>query len=300
MKIRQHSHQFFSFASGIAAENSGTCMGPIILQNSPLLAQLNFPYQFEPPLYPQGEETLDNSALTLDDLVVTTDLSSRLADYCFDAVKEKTSFTTIGGDHSCGIGTWSGTASALAGDLGLIWIDAHLDAHTHDTSPTGNIHGMPIAALLGHGDKQLTTICSDQIKLKPDNLYMIGMRCYEEEEKALLENLGVRIAYIEEVHQRGIDIILQEAINHVTQNTVAYGVSVDLDGIDPKDAPAVGTPVEQGVDSVELCQSIKKHIQGDSRLIGTEISEFNPSLDQDHKTEQVIIDLLNAFYTQIT
>ncbi|MFN3234664.1 MAG: arginase [Gammaproteobacteria bacterium] len=232
----------------------------------------------------------------------TSDKLETIHEFCKDLantteklIKEKQKFCVIGGDHSLAVGTWSGVEHALEphGSLGLIWIDAHKDAHTFETSETGNIHGMPVASLLGHGDDKLTKILSDHTKLKPENLCIIGARCYELAEHELLESLNVKVYHMPEVLERGVVEVLEEARQLVSQNTAGYGISLDLDGIDPEDAPGVGTPEEGGIPAKDLLKAFS-HINNDANLVGFEIVEYNPHLDIDHKTEKLIIELIAA------
>lgn len=198
----------------------------------------------------------------------------------------------IGGDHSCAIGMWSGIATALRdkGDIGLIWIDAHLDAHTPDTTPTGNIHGMPVAALLGYGEHSLTSIGDDAPKLKPENLVFLGARSYESGEHELLQSLGVKIFYMDDIEAHGFNTCFAEAVEIVSKQTIGYGLSFDLDGIDPSEAPGVGTPVDNGLSATDVLSAFKHTNFKD--LLGLEIVEFNPHLDQEHLTLQLLIDTI--------
>jgi arginase len=204
-------------------------------------------------------------------------------------VNENKKFCVLGGDHSCAIGTWSGVHEAISakGDLGLIWVDAHMDSHTPETSPSGRVHGMPLAVLLGHGDTSLTSILNSSPKIKPENLCLIGIRSYEPGEAALLEKLKIRIYFMEEVRQRGFVAVLQEAVAHVKQHTHAYGLTIDLDSLDPHEAPGVDVPEENGIHVAELYQGLQSIIQ-DPQLIATEITEFDPTHDQEQKTEKII------------
>ncbi len=211
--------------------------------------------------------------------------------------KEPTRFITLGGDHSSAIGTWSGVSTRIAqqGDLGLIWFDAHMDSHTPQTTHSGNIHGMPLAALLGYGDSRLTKILSDRPKIKAENLCLIGVRSFESEEKILLDTLNVRIFYAEEVAERGIKTVLNEALKIATTGTAGFGISFDLDVIDPQQAPAVGTPEPQGLATEPLLEALKMWNRHPA-LLGLEIAEFTPQLDQDHRTEKLIAELINTLW----
>jgi arginase len=188
----------------------------------------------------------------------------------------------LGGDHSCAIGTWKGIAQAMSGPLGLIWIDAHMDAHTPQTTESGRLHGMPLAALLGHGDETLTGIARGA-RLDPRNVCLIGVRSFETGEAALLRRLGVRIFPMREVRQRGFDAALREARKIACAGTAGYGISVDLDAIDPVEAPGVGSPVRGGLGAKDVVSALANHA-GDAGLRGLEIVEYNPHLDCDAQT----------------
>jgi len=198
----------------------------------------------------------------------------------------------IGGDHSCAIGMWSGIAAAkrAEGNIGLIWIDAHLDAHTFETTPTGNIHGMPVAALLGYGEDCLTHIGDEASKLKPEHIVILGARSYEDGEHALLQRLGVTIYYMEDIKQNGFKQLFEQAVHRVSQGTVGYGISFDLDGIDPKEAPGVGTPVPDGLNASEMLAAWKE--KRFDKLIALEVVEYNPQLDKNDQTLAILLETL--------
>jgi arginase len=263
---------------GIGAGNPGTKKGPNVIKNSSFLP---------PCAYWKETITAPEASDDSGKLFGIVKANEQLAQSVFDAIKSNQFFLIIGGDHSCAIGTWSGVSAALNADFGLIWIDAHCDAHTPETTHTGNVHGMPVAALLGYGDKNLISITHTKQKLKPENLVMIGIRDYETEEHQLLNSLGVKIFYNTDVAQRGMESIMKEAIQYVKRNTTYYGFSFDLDGIDPQDIPAVGTPVPNGI-RADDCLSALRQLSNDKALIGYEIVEFNPDLDQNQITEKYI------------
>jgi arginase len=198
----------------------------------------------------------------------------------------------LGGDHSCAIGTWKGIAKATSGPLGLIWIDAHMDAHTPQTTESGRLHGMPLAALLGHGDETLTGIASGA-RLDPRHVCLIGVRSFEAGEAALLRRLGVRIFPMREVRQRGFDATLREAREIACAGTAGYGISVDLDAIDPGEAPGVGSPVRGGLSGKDVVNSLACHA-GDTALRGLEIVEYNPHLDRDAQTIALVPAIAEA------
>jgi arginase len=197
----------------------------------------------------------------------------------------------IGGDHSCAGGTWTGVVRTLPADLGLVWVDAHMDSHTPGTSHTGRLHGMPLAWLLGQDDDPLYGLAAGV--LEPRHVCLVGVRSYEPEEDERLRRLGVRVVFMDEIHRRGIDAVLDEALDIATAGTGGFGVSIDLDVVTPEEAPHVGTPVKGGVSSAELARALEK-IPGRAGLAAVELVEYSPRLDRDGRTARVAIDLLSA------
>lgn len=278
------------YASGLGAGNHDCYLGPDAINKSKYFSKINhFIGQFKLFRSPQQVEKLEA-------IPAIAKINTELAQTCAQLIRNNNFFITLGGDNCCSIGSWSGTASAKhgQGSIGLIWLDAHLDSHTPQSSESKNVHGMPLAVLLGYGDERLTQIEYPGAKIAPENVCIIGARSYESGEKALLESLGVRIYYMPEVEQRGLHAVMKEALNYVNQNTIGYGICLDLDVIDPKDAPGVGTPEPNGVEGSILMQELIA-LKDDKRLQGLEIVEFNPELDMNQKTEKIIIDLITHF-----
>ena len=197
----------------------------------------------------------------------------------------------IGGDHSCAVGTWSGAAMALEGPLGLVWIDAHMDSHTRDTSPSGRPHGMPLAALLGQCDDPLAGLADGM--LLPRHVCLVGVRSYEAAEAELLERLGVRVFGIEEVARRGLTRVMDDATAIANEGTTGYGVTLDLDALDPRDAPAVATPAAFGIRGDDMAREFER-VGRDPRLVAFELAEYCPRLDRDGRSERLIGRLLCA------
>lgn len=201
----------------------------------------------------------------------------------------------IGGDHSCAVGTWSGVRAVLGARerLGLLWIDAHMDSHTFRTSPSRALHGMPLACLLGHGDPRLTRIGGPEPKLLPADVCLVGVRSFEWGEAALLKQLGVRIYFMDEIRRRGLAEVCAEAWARVTRETVAAGVSLDLDALDPEEEPGVGSPVAGGLRRAELADALRG-LHGDPRLRALEVVEYNPYADRGFVTARAIHDLCRS------
>ena len=201
----------------------------------------------------------------------------------------------VGGDHSCAVGTWSAVAEYLRpqGALGLVWIDAHLDAHTPDTSDTQAPHGMPLAALLGHGATGMTDLFGWRGKLRPEHVAIIGARSFEPAEQALLARLGVRVMYMPEVLERGFAACFAEAQAIAHSGTAGWGISFDLDGLDPRDAPGTGTPVEQGIRLADAL-AVLAGCQQQAGFVAMELTEYNPLRDFGGRTAQAATDLVCA------
>lgn len=281
-------------ASGVAAGVSGCSEGPSVFKHSlhiqRRLLEENIQLEWLGILVPSKKSSK---------LEIVAAINEVLGEKTHALVSENKPFLVVGGDHSCAVGTWSGAASALKskGELGLLYIDAHLDAHTPQTTASGNIHGMPVAALLGYGDKKLTHVFGFSPKIKPENICLVGVRSFESEEKALIERLGVRVYYMEEVKSRGLRTIFQECLQKITQQTVAFGVSLDMDAIDPNDAPATGAPAPHGIAGDELCDALQV-LKPYPQCVGIEIAEFDPVRDQNEKTQKLIGELLICLIKQ--
>jgi len=231
---------------------------------------------------------------------IVSGLVPRLAVAVRDALSAGTVPLVIGGDHSCAIGTWSGVRAATRarGALGLVWIDAHLDSHTPQTSHTGLIYGMPLAALLGHGDPAFTNCLEPGPKLEPQHVCILGARSYEAEERALLQQIGVRVIEMPEVERMGVQRAMDEALAIARRAPGGYGISLDLDAIDPRDAPGVGTPAAYGLRAAELISALGA-AHADPRLVALEIVEYNPGRDRDGVTMRHAIDIAATVLGQI-
>jgi len=228
-------------------------------------------------------------------LLAVSRLCGLLASAVADSLRHGRLPCVIGGDHSCAGGTWSGVARVLheqgRGPLGLIWIDAHMDAHTHATSHTGRLHGMPLAWLLGQDDDPLYGLACGVVEAH--HVCLVGVRSFEREEKDRLDRLGVRVIHMAEVRSRGIDWALDEALGIASRGTGLYGISIDLDAITPEEAPGVGTPVAGGLSGTELARSLAR-FGGSARLAALELVEYLPRFDRDGCSARVAVELIAA------
>jgi len=228
-------------------------------------------------------------------LAVAHEFSLRLAASVRQAMLRGSLPLVVGGDHSCAVGTWSAAAEVLRprGRIGLVWVDAHLDSHTPQTSDTKALHGMPLAALMGFGPPELIAIGATLRKIDPRDVVIVGARSYEAGEAALVERLGVRVMHMDEVRARGFAACLGEAVAHATANTAAWGLSFDLDALDPADAPGTGTPVPGGIALHEAVAGAAT-LARDPRLVAAEIVEYNPFRDPARRTAAAVVAIAAA------
>ncbi|MGM9967473.1 MULTISPECIES: arginase [unclassified Rummeliibacillus] len=201
----------------------------------------------------------------------------------------------LGGDHSIAIGTLAGISDAYK-NLGVIWYDAHADMNTSDTSPTGNIHGMPLAVSMGLGHERLVNIRDYSPKVKPENIVIIGARSIDEGEKKLIHQKGIRVYTMHEIDRLGMTDVIQDAIIYLRgQNVDGVHLSLDLDGIDPIYTPGVGTPVPGGITYRESHLAMEM-LQDSGLITSAEFVEVNPILDEKNKTADVAVALMGSLF----
>ncbi|MBX3463091.1 MAG: arginase [Planctomycetes bacterium] len=208
----------------------------------------------------------------------------------------------LGGDHSIAIGTVSGVSEYFRDRderVGLIWVDAHGDMNTPESSPTGNIHGMPLATLLGMGHPRLVEMGGFWPKVAAANVCLIGIRDIDEVERQNIRQSGIHAYTMRDVDERGMRAILQEAIAFASDGTVGFHVSFDLDGMDPRDVPGTGTPVKGGI-SWREANLLMEMVSDSGRMTSLEITELNPILDVRNQSGEVAVDvILSAFGKRI-
>jgi arginase len=220
--------------------------------------------------------------------------SEELAVMVEAALKEGAMPVILGGDHSIAIGSVAGLASfhrKRHQRVGIIWLDAHADANTPDTTPSGNIHGMPLAALLGYGAKELTHVAGFAPKVLPENTVIIGARSIDPGERELLKSLNVRVFTMTELDERGMAKVAEEAIEIASRNTAGIHVTMDMDFIDPFYAPGVGTPERGGTTYRESHFAMEK-IADSGNVLSVELTELNPLYDTANQTAQLGVEMI--------
>jgi len=239
-----------------------------------------------------AERVHSDENTNLKNLKAVADASERLAQTVSDVITNKRFPLVLGGDHSIAIGTLAGVSRHYK-NLGVIWYDAHGDLNTADTSPSGNIHGMPLAASIGIGDEALTRIGGYTPKVKPENIVIIGARSLDEGEKELIKEKGIKVYTMHEIDRMGMTKVMEETILYLRDKTDGVHLSLDLDGLDPHDAPGVGTPVIGGISYRE--SHLAMEMLAESQLItSAEFVEVNPILDERNKTATVAVALMGS------
>jgi arginase len=208
----------------------------------------------------------------------------------------------LGGDHSVAAGTVAGVAEferRKNEKIGLIWIDAHADMNTPETSPTGNVHGMPLAALVGLGPPELANIFDFSPKVAPENCVLVGARDIDAAEKENIRKAGIEVFTMRDIDERGMRAVMEEALRMAGRDTAGYHVSLDMDWIDPEDAPGVGTPVRGGATYREAHLAMEI-IADHARMLSFEIVEVNPVIDEHNQTADLAVELaISAFGKKI-
>lgn len=198
----------------------------------------------------------------------------------------------LGGDHSLSMGSVAGAAEAR-GDIGCIWFDAHGDMNTDETTPSGNIHGMPLAASLGYGHADLVRLGGFAPKLRPDRVVLVGARSVDAGERELIRESGIHVFTMSDVDELGITVVMRRAIEIATNGTQGVHLSVDLDGLDPMYAPGVGTPVNGGFTYREGHMAMELLALAGC-VISVDFVEVNPILDSENRTGRMAVELASS------
>lgn len=234
----------------------------------------------------------DSNLKNLDEVIqATTELARKVAE-----VVEAGRFPLVlGGDHSIAIGTLAGLSDKYK-NLGVIWYDAHADFNTAETSPSGNIHGMPLAVSVGLGHESLVNIHSEGQKVKPENVVIIGARSVDPEERQLIKEQGVKVFTMHEIDRYGMTAVMEDALAYLRSREVdGVHLSLDLDGLDPLYTPGVGTPVPGGISYRESHLALEM-LEDSGMITSAEFVEVNPILDEKNKTADVAVGLMGSLF----
>ncbi|MBU8785777.1 MULTISPECIES: arginase [Bacillus] len=236
----------------------------------------------------------ESASEELRNLKAITNASLKLAQTVDKIVASGSFPLVLGGDHSIAIGTLAGLARHYH-HLGVIWYDAHADVNTKETSPSGNIHGMPLAISMGIGHERLTGIYGDGAKVKPENIVIIGARSLDDGEKKLIREQGIKVYTMHEIDRLGMTRVMEETIEYLRERTDGVHLSLDLDALDPNDAPGVGTPVAGGISYRESHLAMEM-LEESNLVTSAEFVEVNPVLDEKNRTAETAVALMGSLF----
>ena len=237
-----------------------------------------------------SEKYISNPKLKYLDQIVSA--NKRLSETVYNSLVDNAFPLIIGGDHSLSIGSISGSSKYLGDDLAVIWIDAHGDINTEETTPSGNIHGMPLATSMGIGYEKLTSLFSNGIKIKPENVFILACRVLDKGEIELIDKLKLNVWDINKIKTDGVGQSLKELLTLISEKQIKnIHLSYDIDCLDPEYVPGTGTPVEDGL-TFEESRILLEGILGTSLVKTMDFVEYNPSLDKDERTRETCIELL--------
>jgi arginase len=226
---------------------------------------------------------------------------AEIADACKDlaamvekSLEESMLPVVLGGDHSIAAGSLSGVAAHFKKKekkIGLIWLDAHGDINTPESSPSGNVHGMPLAAAMGYGATELVELQGFKPKVEPQNISLVGIRDLDSQEKKLAKKSGVHVFTMRDIDERGMREVMSDALKYAMDDTDGISVSLDMDFVDPSDAPGVGTPVRGGVTYREAHLAMEM-LADTEAMVSLEVVEINPVIDEHNRTALLGVELV--------
>lgn len=281
----------------LGAGRRGVDMGPSAIRLAgltPRIAQLGWKVLELGSVFVREPEAIPQGRATARYLPEVLDVCTRLKAGATLALEQGALPISLGGDHSIAMGSIAAVAlhhRKRQQPIGLLWIDAHTDINTPETSPTGNLHGMPLAHLLGLGLPSLRALGGAQPSVAAEHVALLGIRSVDAGEREIVRRTGVRVYTMSEIDERGFAVCLKEALARVTAGTAGFHLSFDLDGVDPRYAPGVGTPVPGGLTYREAhlaCEAAA--VSGG--LLGVDMVELNPTLDERNRTGQLAVELI--------
>jgi len=298
-KATLHSRavNIIGFPIDLGADRRGVDMGPSAVRIAGLeerLRQLGYEVIDEGDVHIliMESQKIENPKLKyLDEIIKTSEVLARSVE---DILIKDHFPLCLGGDHSMAIGSIAGIASYCRKkkkELGVIWIDAHADMNTDETTPSGNIHGMPLAAAVGMGDHSLTKFYGICPKVKPENVVIIGARNVDQGERELIRKSGVIVYTMTDIDRQGIHTIIYKTLKQFQKSVDHIHVSFDLDSLDPVIAPGVGTPVRGGLNYREA-HSLMEAIADCGCMSSFDVTEVNPILDDRNKSAELAVELI--------
>lgn len=281
----------------LGAARRGVDMGPSALRLAGLgsrIAALGYSVEDLGNVFVEQQESSPLGPSNAKYLAQIASACASLAEMVDRAVREERFPLVLGGDHSVAAGTVAGVSNAYRQrekKIGVIWVDAHADMNTPETSPSGNVHGMPLACCIGEGPVELTGIFGYAPKVEPRNVVLVGIRDVDRSERSRVRASGVNVFTMREIDERGMRDVMEEALALAGADTTGVHLSLDMDAVDPDEAPGVGTPVRGGITYREA--HLAMEIVCDSgRLTSMEVVEVNPVLDSANRTALLAVELV--------
>jgi arginase len=281
----------------LGASRRGVDMGPSALRVAGLQSRLKqLGRQVEdigniPVKQPEEQHYGEKNAKYLDEISETC---KGLAEIVRKTLDEDLFPLVLGGDHSIAVGTAAGVAAHFQKQskrVGMIWLDAHGDLNTPETSPSGNVHGMPLASIVGFGPPELTGLAPVKPMIEPHNVALVGVREIDAKERRFAKESGAHVFTMRDIDERGMREVMSEALRFAGDDTAGIAVSLDMDFVDPSDAPGVGTPVRGGVTYREAHLALE--MIADSRaMVSFELVEINPVIDLHNTTALLGVELV--------
>lgn len=284
-------------ALDLGQDRRGVDMGPSALRVANLNRRVaSLGYQVEdlgnvPVHQPESVPAGAAHAKYLPEIAATCERLAVLVERCAEQQKMP---LVLGGDHSVAIGTVAGISNHFRKKnekLGLIWVDAHADMNTPETSPSGNVHGMPLACCIGLGPEQLTRLLGYAPKIDPQKVALVGLRDVDAMERPHVRESGVRAFTMREIDERGLRAVMEEAIQLASSDVAGFHLSLDMDYIDPQEAPGVGTPIRGGATYREAHLAMEM-ICDSGRMVSMEVVEVNPVIDEVNRTADLAVELV--------
>ena len=286
-----------SVSLDLGAGRRGVDMGPSAIRIAGLgsvLEGAGFTVREVGTVTASAPETIEQGESRTRFLDEIADVCRRSHELLTGALRQSCRPLVLGGDHALSVGTVSAVADHYrerGEGIGLIWVDAHTDMNTPATTPSGNIHGMVLSILTGQGPEALLEIGGEAPAVSPENVSVLGAREIDMEERELVKASGVRVFTMTEIDERGIGSCMDEALSRANAGTAGFHLSFDLDGIDPMEAPGVGTPVPGGLTYREAHLICEKTFRS-RNLLSLEVVELNPVLDHGNRTANLAVELI--------
>jgi arginase len=281
----------------LGASRRGVDMGPSALRVAGLQARIKqLGYQVEDigNISVKQPEEMSYGEKRAKYLAEIADACKDLGNMVEKSLEENQVPIVLGGDHSIAAGSLSGVASHFKKKekrIGLIWLDAHGDINTPESSPSGNVHGMPLAAAMGYGAMELVELLDFKPKVEAQNISLVGIRELDSQEKKLAKKSGVHVFTMRDIDERGMREVMSDALKYAMDDTGGIAVSLDMDFVDPSDAPGVGTPVRGGATYREAHLAMEM-IADTEAMASLEIVEINPVIDEHNRTALLGVELV--------